>query len=204
MADNEEGSLNALASDEKVTPVMVYTLTGLAVGKLITKEQVRVSTWLRTDMAPAYLSLHEARFLSLAGSEGGQSLTFSELHLPTSQTLAFHLLPPTSDPLDYDPNEPHRKMEPTSVIVGFFRFDGLMRMSTHSTLGQYLEVTKEIFTPFYEVEITNLAIPSLKAVRVPYALIRQDAALFATRAVPELTRAAPELTKLKRLDGDSS
>ena len=185
-----EGRLNALAHDEKVTPVAVYTLTGLAVGKLIAKEQLRVSTWLRTDMAPAYLSLHEARFLALTGGQRGQSLSFPELHLPTLQTLAFHLLPPGRDPLDYDPNEPHRKMEPASAILGFFRFDGLMRMSTHTTLGQYLEVAKETFTPFYEVEITNLAIPSLKAVRVSYALVRQDASLFATRAAPELTGAA--------------
>lgn len=199
MTDSTEGRLGALAHDEKVTPVAVYTLTGLAVGKLITKEQVRVSTWLRTDMAPAYLSLHEARFLSMSGGEKGQSLAFPELNLPTSQTLAFHLLPPASDPLDYDPNEPHRKMEPVSILLGFFRFDGLMRMSTHSTLGQYLEVTKETFTPFYEVEITNLAIPSLKAVRVSYALVRQDASLFATRAAPELRPAAPEQMGLKRL-----
>lgn len=181
MADNEEGRLNALAPDEKVTPVTVYTMTGLAVGKLITKEQVRVSTWLRTDMAPAYLSLHQARFLSLARSEAGQSFAFSELHVPTTQTLAFHMLPPASDPLDYDPNEPNRKMEPTSVVVGFFRFEGLMRMSTYSSLEQYLEVTKETFTPFYDAEISNLAIPCLKPIRVSYALIRQNAAIFATR-----------------------
>ncbi len=203
MTDTDEGRLNALAHDEKVTPVMVYTLTGVAVGKLITKEQVRVSTWLRTDMAPAYLSLYEARFLALTGGERGQSLAFPELHLPTSQTLAFHLMPPAGDPLDYDPNEPHRKMEPVSVVLGFFRFDGLMRMSTHTTLGQYLEVTKEAFTPFYEVEITNLAIPSLKAVRVSYALVRQDASLFATRSAPEMTQAALKQMELKRLAGDS-
>jgi hypothetical protein len=203
MTDTKAGRLNALAHDEKVTPVAVYTLTGMAVGKLITKEQVRVSTWLRTDMAPVYLSLHEARFLSLAGSERGQSLAFPELNLPTAQTLAFHLLPPASDPLDYDPNEPHRKMEPVSAILGFFRFDGLMRMSTHSTLGQYLEVTKETFTPFYEVKIANMAIPSLKAVRASYALVRQDASLFATRTESELTQSSSRQMGLKRLSSDS-
>jgi len=203
MTGTEAGKLNALAHDEKVTPVAVYTLTGLAVGKLITKEQVRVSTWLRTDMAPVYLSLYEARFLSLTGGEKGQSLAFPGLNLPTSQTLAFHLLPPASDPLDYDPNEPHRKMEPVSAILGFFRFDGFMRMSAHSTLEQYLEVTKETFTPFYDVEVTNLAIPSLKAVRVSYALVRQAASLFAPQAASVLTQAAPEQIGLKRLADDS-
>lgn len=181
MAENEEEKQNTLAPDEKITSVTVYTMTGLAVGKLITKEQVRVSTWLRTDMAPQYLSLQQARFLSLAGTGTAHSLAFSKLHVPTSHIMAFHLLPPSSDPLDYDPNEPHRKMEPTSVIVGFFRFDGLMRMSTYSTLGKYLNVTQETFTPFYEVEISNLTRPSLDVVRVPYALIRQEMALFAAR-----------------------
>ena len=179
MAEHQEGRLSALAPDEKVTPVTVYTLTGLAVGQLVSKEQIRVSTWLRTTMAPAYLSLYEARFLSLAGRDAGQSLAFTELHVPTSQVIAFHLLPPASDPLDYDPNEPYRKMEPVSVMTGFFRFDGLLRMSTYSNLGAYLDVTKEAFTPIYDVEVYNLAAPSLKAVRASYALIRQEAALFA-------------------------
>lgn len=182
MADNEAGKLNALAPDEKITPVTVYIMTGLAIGKLVTKEQIRVSTWLRTDMAPGYLSLREARFLPLTGSEAGTSLAFPELHIPTPQTLAFHLMPPTSDPLDYDPDEPHRKMEPVSIILGFFRFNGFMRMSTYSTLGQYLEVTKETFTPVYDVEVSNLAIPSLKPIRVSYALVRQEGALFALRS----------------------
>jgi hypothetical protein len=182
MAENEGGMPNTPAPDEKITPVAVYTMTGLAVGRLITKEQLRVSTWLRTDMAPQYLSLHQARFLSLAGTGTSQSLAFSELHIPTAQVIAFHLLPPVSDPLDYDPNELHRKMEPTTIMVGFFRFDGFMRISTYSTLGKYLEVTKENFTPFYEVEVSNLALPSLDVVRVSYALIRQDTALFAAGA----------------------
>lgn len=181
MAENEPGKPNMLAHDEKITPVAVYTLTGLAVGKLVTKEQVRVSTWLRTDMAPEHLSLRQARFLSLTGAGSSQSLAFAELHVPTSHVLAFHLLPPVSDPLDYDPNEPHRKMEPITVMVGFFRFEAFLRMSTYAVLGKYLEVTKEMFTPVYDVQISNLAMPSLDVVRVSYALVRQDTSLFATR-----------------------
>jgi hypothetical protein len=181
MADQQRTKLNSLAPDEKVTPVTVYMMTGLAIGKLITKEQIRVSTWLRTDMAPDYVSLYEARFLSLSGSEMGTSLAFSELHISATQVLAFHLLPPTSDPLDYDPKEPHRKMEPVSAVSGFFRFDGLIRMSTYSTLGAYLDVTKEAFTPLYEVQVISLAIPTLTPIRVPYALVRQAGALFGTR-----------------------
>lgn len=179
---HEEPKPAAVAHDEKTTAVAVYTMTGLAIGKLITKEQVRVSTWLRTDMAPEYLSLHQARFMSLAGAATSRAKTFSELHVPSSQVIAFHLLPPASDPLDYDPDEPHRKMEPVTVMIGFFRFDGLARMSTYSVLGKFLEATKETFTAIYQVEISNLAIPSLDVVRVPYALVRQDAALFATRS----------------------
>jgi hypothetical protein len=173
---------NTVAHDEKITAVAVYTMTGLAIGKLITKEQVRVSTWLRTDMAPGYLPLHQARFLSLAGTGTGQAMTFSELHVPSSQVIAFHLLPPASDPLDYDPDEPHRKMEPVTVLIGFFRVGGFARMSTYSNLGKYLEATKETFLPIYQVEISNLATPSLDVVRVPYALVRQDAALIATQS----------------------
>ena len=178
--NREEPKPNVLADDEKITAVAIYAMTGLAIGKLITKEQVRVSTWLRTDMAPPYLSLNHARFLSLAGSGTSQSLTFSELHVPASQIIGFHLLPPASEPLDYDSDELHRKMEPVTVLIGFFRVAGFARMSTYSNVGKYLEATKETFLPVYQVEISNLAIPSLDLVRVPYALVRQDAALFAT------------------------
>jgi hypothetical protein len=182
MTTAQDGKPNNLAPDEKITPVAVYSLTGLAIGNLVTKEQIRVSTWLRTSVAPDYLFLQQARFLALAGTGVSQSQAFSELHIPTPQVIAFHMLPPEADPLDYDPNEPHRKMEPVSVLLGFFRFDASLRMSTYSVLRKFLEVTQETFIPAYDVEISNLAMPSLDVVRVSYALIRQDTALFATRS----------------------
>ena len=54
-----------LQPGEKITPVMIYTLNSLAWGSVVTKEAIRVSLWLRTPMAPQYISLLNAQVLSL-------------------------------------------------------------------------------------------------------------------------------------------
>jgi len=171
-----------LAVDEKATPVMVYTLTSLSWGDLVTKELVRVRTWLRTTMAPLYLSLYEARVLPIGGAGAARPWILSEFHVPTSQVIAFHLLPPASELLEQDPEEPNRKAEPVTALVGLFRFDGLVRMAARSNLGTYVDITRETFIPLYEVEVSHPATPSLGTMRVPYALVRQEAALMAARS----------------------
>lgn len=167
---------------EKVTAIMAYTLNIFVWGDVVSKEAIRVSTWLRTPMVPQYFTLHEAQVLMLGGSGPAKPQPFSVLHLPSSQIIAFHMLPPARDPLDYEPNEPHRKMEPTTALVGSFRFDGFIRMSTQTTLERYLDVTKETFTPLYDVEITQPGMPSLK-LSVPYVLLRRDMVLFSPRTI---------------------
>ena len=58
-----------LAADEKSSLVMVYTRTLLMRGELVTKQGVRVSTWLRTDGAPEYLHVINAQVLNFMGSQ---------------------------------------------------------------------------------------------------------------------------------------
>jgi len=178
----EKKKAYTLAADEKATPAMVYTLTTLAWGDVVTKEMVRVSTYLRT-IAPDYVSLYDARALPVRGTGPVQALAFTELHVRTPQVIALHLLPPASEPPDYDPSEEKRKMEPATVLVGPFRFDGLVRMSTIASLSKFLEITTETFISLYEVEVSQPGVPSLGVVRAPMALIRRDTALFAPRVV---------------------
>lgn len=170
-----------LEEGEKVTAVMAYTQFLLAWGDVITKEAIRVSTWMRTPMVPQYISLHSAQALMTAGSGPGKPQAFSTLLIPSSQIIAFHMLPPAQDPPDYEPDEPFRKMEPATALVGDFRFDGLIRMSTQTNLERYLDVAKEVFTAMYEVEITQPAMPNRGIIRVPYVLIRRDVVLFSPR-----------------------
>lgn len=170
-----------LGGDEKATPVMVYTLTGMAWGEVITKDQVRVNTYLRT-LNPDYVSLYEARVLPV-GFAPNQAISFSELHVRTPQVIAFHLLPNAPDePMDYDPAEANRKMEPVTVLVGSFRFDANMRISNLLNLAKYVEITTDLFVSLYDAAVTCPAMPALGTVRTPLVLIRRDASSFAPRA----------------------
>jgi hypothetical protein len=62
--------------------------------------------------------------------------------------------------------------------VGSFRFDGLLRMSTQSSLYTFLEVIKETYTSLYEVKVTQPQRPSMTALQIPYTIVRRDTALF--------------------------
>lgn len=184
MSENKAAKSYTLAVDEKATPAMVYTPTSLAWGDMITKELVRVKTWLRTNMAPIYLSLCDARVLQIVGgAAAARPWAFAEYHVPTSHAIAFHLLPPAPELLEPDPLEPNRKMEPVTALVGLFRFDGFAQMASMSRLGGYLDATKETFLPLYAVEVSHPAVPSLGMMRIPYVLVRQEMAMFAARPV---------------------
>jgi hypothetical protein len=171
-----------LQAGDKATPVMVYTLTTLVRGEIITKEHMRVSTFLRTQAAPEFLGLYNAQVLVFGGPTGIQQSNYSEYYISTQQILAYHMVPPAKDPADYDPSEPNRKMEPATMLVGTFRFNGLLRMATQSNLNKYLEVARESFLSLYDVEITNPGLPSASALKVAMALGRMSTAVLATRS----------------------
>ncbi len=171
-----------LTNDDKATAVMIYTLNSLLVGEVVTKSVIRVSTWLRTPMVPQFITLYSAQVLDLSAGSNPKSLSFQELFLPSALISAFHMRPPASDPVDYDSNEPMRKMEPVTVLVGAFRFDGSVRMSSQTSLESYLDVIKEAFTSIYDIQVTPLNIPAMKPFRVPFALLRRDMVIFSSRA----------------------
>ena len=165
---------------EKITSAMAYTDSHLIWGEVVTKEVVRVSTWLRTPAIPLFIFFHNAHVITFSGPTP-KPQSFTELHVPSSQVLAFHVKPPAQDPLDYDPNEPMRKMEPTTALVGHFRFDGYLRMSTHTDIERYLDVSKETFTTMYDVEISQPAFPTMRAIHVLFVLVRSERVLFSRR-----------------------
>jgi hypothetical protein len=180
MLETEKLKPYKLQPDEKVTAVMSYTLNSVAWGEVVTKEAIRVGTWLRTQYAPQYITLYEAKLI-LTGGTLHTPFPFRELHVPTAQIVAFHLVPPAIESLDYDPKEPMRKMEATTALVGSFRLDGCIRMSTQTNLERYLDVTKETFTPIYEVDITQPTVSGLRPLHIPYVLVRRDMVIFSTR-----------------------
>ncbi|MEJ5314549.1 MULTISPECIES: hypothetical protein [Anaerolinea] len=180
MSEQPAGTSPRPDTDEKISHVMAYTLSGIYWGELITKTIIRVSTWLRTNAVPDRITLYNAKGMITTGGQVSPT-SYAELHIPLSQIQAFHLIPPEQDPIDYDPTEPNRKMEPVLVLLGSFQFKGFLRLSTTSNVKKFLEVTHELYTPVYDAEITNLLLPNLGNIRVPYVLVRQETAIFARR-----------------------
>lgn len=178
MSQNTSTPPYTLASDEKTAQVMAYTYNNLYWGEVVVKERIRVSTWLRTNSAPERLTIYNAKVMNVISATQARPLAYKELNLAVPQILAFHMMPPARDPLDYDSTEPNRKMEPVSVIVSSFRVDANLRLSSQSSLSKYLEVNRENFTGLYDAKISNMVISSMGIISVPFLLVRQETAVF--------------------------
>ncbi len=166
--------------DEKATPVMVYTTSGMAWGSVVTKELVRVNTFIRT-LTPDYVSLYDARYMAISGGGVVQPLASAELHFRTPAIIGFHLMPPAQEPLDYDAGEANRKMLPVTVMVGPFRVDASARISAAGTLAKFLEISTEPLMSLYDASISCPIMPSIGAVRAPLVLIRRDVTVFGAK-----------------------
>jgi len=178
MTDQNTPSHPQLADDDKLTATMFYTANSMIWGNVLSKKPIRVSTWLLTDMAPNYLTIFDAQVLIIGGSKPA-SLKFPILHLQIHNINAYHLIPPASEPPDYDPNEPNRKMVPTTAIIEPFRFDGFTRMASFSTSDNYLAAAKAEFITIYDARMTCPLVPSIKGVQTPMLLLRQHRVMFA-------------------------
>ena len=166
------------ADDEKLNSVMIYTPQKLIWGQLISKKAVRVSTWMQMGMAPTYMCMTDTQTMIFGAGQSTKTLKSSILHIQTRQIIAYHLLPPSSEAPYYDINEPNRKMAPATAFVGGFRFDCTIRMAQQSKLDIFLGVAKGDFLPIFDVLMSCPVMPSLKGIRAPFALVRQEAAMF--------------------------
>jgi hypothetical protein len=167
-----------LESDDKVVQVMAYTNNAMYWGDVVVKEMIRVSTWLRTKNVPDRIRIYNARVMSTASSAQAKPLHFSELYIASTQINIFHLTPPTKDPIDYDPTEPNRKLEPVSMLVSNFRIDGHLRLATSGSVGKFLEVVRENFTSIYNARICHPGNPAFGVIPVPYVIVRQESTVF--------------------------
>lgn len=166
-----------LAPDEKTTLVMAYTDSGFVRGEVITKQSARVNVWLRTDAAPEYMHLLKAQVILLSGAPKAVSLP--ELYLCTALIHAFHVVPPTQESLDYDPNEANRVMLPVTLLMGTFVLKCKVRVSTQTDFGTSLATaTRMQWMSLYEAEITNPFLPQLGAIKVPMLLVRPQKVSF--------------------------
>jgi hypothetical protein len=161
--------------------MMVYTNTSMTKGEFISKEVVRVGTWLRTVSGISYISLFRAQSMTSTGTTA-QVASFSELHIPINQLVGYHILPPAQEPLDYDPTEPHRKMESLILTFGPFRALCKLRIGETSSLSIHLKTSREAYMSIYEVEVSNPSLPNMAAIKAPMMLVQPSLVTFAIKA----------------------
>jgi len=162
--------MTALSPDDKSTLVMVYTQNMLARGEVVTKQGVRVSTWLRTQGVPEYIHLFKPTLLHF-GSGVVKALTFAEVYVPVSTVIAFHLVPPVTEALDYAADETNRVMVATTALPGTFQFKGYLRIATKASLSTSIELAHSAWLSIYDVDITNPSMPQMQPIHVPLILM---------------------------------
>jgi hypothetical protein len=159
-----------LAAGEKTTLVMAYTETMLVRGEVVTSENIRINTWLRTAGVPEYMHILRPQVL-LFGSGSVKTLSYSQIYLPVAKVLGFHPVLPADNTLDYAVDEPNREMVPLTALVGTFQFKCKLRISTLSGLKTTLEMAHSSWTSIYDVEITNPYLAQMPPLQVPMILV---------------------------------
>lgn len=160
-----------LGPDEKASRVMAYIPTGLVRGEIVTPKSVRINTWLRTDSAPDYIHFYNAQWLQ-ASVGSIKSTAYHELLLPVSQLIAFHLVPPSDEPLDYNPLEDNRINTPVQIVIGLFMAQGFVRKSAHTNLITALQIAHSPWLSVYEVQINSPYLPQMPSLQVSMMLVR--------------------------------
>jgi hypothetical protein len=168
--------MKPLAADEKAVMVMMYTNHMLVRGEVVVKENARVSIWLRTQGVPNYIHLLRPQVV-LFGGTPPKSYSYPEIFVATAQVIGFHLAPPTEDPLDYDPAEAHRMMQPLDLILGTFTMKGHIRISTQTDVSTSLDVMRAAWLSIYDANITNPYLPQFN-IHVPFLLVSPNAVSF--------------------------
>ena len=167
-----------LRPDEKTTPVMLYTQYSVVRGEAVTKQNVlRINIWLRTDAAPRYMHILKPQVLVFGGNPA-KALSYSEIYFPTSEAIAYHILPPTDEPVDYDSDEANRTMQDVDLLVGTFVMKGKIRISTQTELATSLEVARVSWMSVYDVSISNPYLPQMPALQVPMILVNPNHVSF--------------------------
>jgi len=173
--------MTTLAPGEKSSLVMVYTHNMLARGEVVTMENVRVNTWLRTQGVPEYIHLLKPQVL-IFGSGSVKTLTYSEIYVPVSMVIAFHTIPPSENQLDYANDEKNRVMVPATALVGTFMFKGKSRISSQTGFGTSIELAHSLWMSIYDVEVANPYLPQMQPIHVPMILINPKQVSLALEA----------------------
>jgi len=159
-----------LAAGEKATLVMVYTETALVRGEVVTSENIRVNTWLRTAGVPEFMHIIKSQVL-IFGSGSVKTLSYSEIFLPVAKVIAFHPVLPADNPMDYSEDEKNRQMTPITAIAGTFLFKAQLRTSNLINLAASIEMAHASWSSIYEAQIFNPYLAQMPPLHIPMILI---------------------------------
>lgn len=165
----DRAAMYTLASDEKKTTVVLYSRNKLIHGDFVTRKEVYVSVWPRTDM-PAYIHLLNVEVLFFGGTPP-KSLNYDQYFFPTDRIIGFHIAPPAAEPLDYDPSVENRALLDVDMILGAFMLRGMIRTSTRTDFAAMLEMAHRTWISIYDAHISSPFLPSMSTIQVPMILV---------------------------------
>ena len=161
-----------LKENEKKTPAIFYISDTLFLGEVITTKIVRVNIWLRTESAPKYVRLQNVQMISL--SSAAQSIKLDEAYVPVDQIIAYHVTPEVEVQIDYNENEPNRRMLPMQAFgPSFLTFKGENRISSQTDFGVTLEVGRTQWLSLYNTSISTPYLPKMH-LQTPMLLLRPE------------------------------
>lgn len=172
-----ETPLQNLGPDDAITPIMIYTSDHLSWGQFIHKKALLPGRALVGVSVPDFLSIYDANSMVVIGSQIAKPIKYTEIHVPVTSVLAYHLMPPHQDQIDYDESAPNRVMKPFTAHVGSFHFNASMRISDITTIKNTLEVAKSAFFTVYDVEVTHPTNPNMKPIKINMAYVRREMVL---------------------------
>ena len=174
MSENNNPAGIPLEADEKSMPVMVYTSDALICGQIVTKQQLMAMRLLTGVSVPDYITVYQAQFIPVISGDLAQPINHAQTHLPTRLILGYHLLPPQTEPYDFDENELNRIMNPVTIKLGAFTFHAHVRISSHSSVSNYVSVVKADFIPVYDIEVIFPNTEKMPPIKTNMAILRRE------------------------------
>jgi hypothetical protein len=183
-----------LGENDRVIEAMVYTSHGIIWGEVLVKQAIRSSIWLKLNSAPDHMCFYNARMIYTVAGGPPKPVSYPELHIPVPQIAAYHLIPPAVDLPEIDAKEVNIRMEPVTVLSGTARIDGFLRLTGRINIGNFMDITKEVYSSVFDADISHPVMPGLRPLHVPHLLVRQITSIFCGRH--DQTQNKPEVTSI--------
>ena len=167
----------SLGPDEKSTQVMIGTADALIWGDLVTKEQVRMSTFLNT-LADSFVPLFDAKLLFLSPEEQKAPIQRASMHIAQEEILLFFVMHDMEPP----PEETEtRRYITAQIIAGSYQMEGAILKPPLSSIQNLLLVSKATYLPVYRATVCHIAKPWLGSFTSNLIQVRSERMILTTK-----------------------